>query len=195
MRRRVALEAARLISEQGIRDFRHAKHKAAERLSIHEQLALPSNGEIEAALREHQRLFLSQSQPSELRQYRLAALAAMRFLSHFEPRLVGAVLNGTADEHSAVCLHLFSDPTEQVNLYLAEHGISYTAHSRRLRMDHRHEIEVPVILLSMDNLPFDLTVLPRDGLQQSPLDRIDHRPLQRANLRTVQELLKSKGPS
>jgi len=33
----------------------------------------------------------------------------MRYLREFEPRLVGAVLSGTATEHSEVQLHLFAD--------------------------------------------------------------------------------------
>ena len=54
LRRRVALEAARLISEHGIRDYRQAKLKAAQRLGLDDEQQLPRNREIEEALREHQ---------------------------------------------------------------------------------------------------------------------------------------------
>ena len=60
-RLRIAQEAARLMSEHGIRDFHHAKRKAAERLGIADTQSLPRNAEIEQALREHQRLFLANS--------------------------------------------------------------------------------------------------------------------------------------
>ncbi|HEY8682306.1 MAG TPA: hypothetical protein VIM06_03985, partial [Rhodanobacter sp.] len=80
-RLRIAQEAARLMSEHGIRDFHHAKLKAAERLGILDTQALPRNLEIEQALREHQRLFLASSQPELLRQRREAAVEAMRFLA------------------------------------------------------------------------------------------------------------------
>ena len=125
---RIAQEAARLMSEHGIRDFHHAKLKAAERLGILDTQALPRNLEIEQALREHQRLFLADSQPQLLRQRREAAIEAMRFLSAFEPRLVGAVLEGSADAHSAVCLHVYSDDPEAVMLYLRDHGVSAHVH-------------------------------------------------------------------
>ena len=132
-RLRVAQEAARLMSEHGIRDFHHAKLKAAERLGILETQALPRNLEIEQALREHQRLFLADSQPQLLRQRRAAAVDAMRFLAAFEPRLVGAVLEGTADAHSAICLHVFSDDPDAVEQFLRELGVPLETQLRRLR--------------------------------------------------------------
>ncbi|RAN82662.1 hypothetical protein B5P43_00805 [Bacillus sp. SRB_336] len=186
---RIAQEAARLMSEHGIRDFHHAKLKAAERLGIVETQALPRNLEIEQALREHQRLFLADSQPQLLRQRREAALEAMRFLAAFEPRLVGAVLEGTADAHSAVCLHVFSDDPEAVGLYLREHGVPIETQVRRLRNSRDDQPEYPVLLFAADQLPFDLTVLPRDALRQAPLDRTDDRPMRRASLSQVEMLL------
>ena len=76
-RLRVAQEAARLMSEHGIRDFHHAKVKAAERLGILDAQALPRNNEIEDALREHQRIFHAESQPQLLQERREAAVEAI----------------------------------------------------------------------------------------------------------------------
>ena len=188
-RLRVAQEAARLMSEHGIRDFHHAKLKAAERLGILDTQALPRNLEIEQALREHQRLFLADSQPQLLRLRREAAVEAMRFLAPFEPRLVGAVLEGTADAHSAVCLHVYSDDPEAVVLYLRERGVPIETQVRRLRYSRDEQPEYPVLLFAADELPFDLTVLPRDALRQAPLDRADDRPMRRASLAQVEMLL------
>jgi hypothetical protein len=188
-RLRVAQEAARLMSEHGIRDFHHAKLKAAERLGITDMQVLPRNQEIEQALREHQRLFLADSQPQMLRQRREAAADAMRFLAAFEPRLVGAVLEGTADAHSAVCLHLFSDDPDAVSLYLREQGVPAATQTRRLRNDRDHQADYPVLLFSAGALSFDLTVLPRDALRQAPLDRTDDRRMRRATLAQVETLL------
>ena len=50
-RQHMAQLAARLMSEQGIRDFRIAKQKAAQHLGIDvRNSVLPKNSEIEAAL-------------------------------------------------------------------------------------------------------------------------------------------------
>jgi len=186
---RIAQEAARLMSEHGIRDFHRAKLKAAERLGIPDTQALPRNHEIEQALRERQRLFHADSQPQLLKRRREAAVEAMRFLQRFEPRLVGAVLEGTADDHSAICLHLFSDDPEAVGLFLHERGVPFETQTRRLRTGRDAQADYPVLLFAADELPFDLTVLPRDALRQAPLDRIDEKPMRRAALPAVEELL------
>jgi hypothetical protein len=113
----------------------------------------------------------------------------MRFLHAFEPRLVGAVLEGTADAHSAICLHVFSDDPEAVGLFLREHGVPFETQTRRLRSSRDAQADYPVLLFAADELPFDLTVLPRDALRQAPLDRIDEKPMRRAPLAAVEELL------
>ena len=65
LRRALAQEAARIMAEHGIEDFLQAKRKAADRLAVHEVSVLPSNVEIEAALRAHQRLFGGDSHTGE----------------------------------------------------------------------------------------------------------------------------------
>ena len=188
-RQRLAIEAARLISEGGIRDFHLAKRKAAHRLGIHDDASLPRNSEIQEALRDYQRLFLAQSQPQLLRERREAAASALTFFAAFEPRLVGAVLEGTADEHSAVCLHLYTDEPESVPRFLHEHDIPAQSSSRRIRLDRDRSIDATVWLFAADCLPFDLAVLPRDALRQAPLDRVGEKPMRRASLSALQELL------
>jgi hypothetical protein len=103
------------------------------------------------------------------------------------------VLEGTADAHSAVCLHVYSDDPEAVVLYLREHGVPIDTQVRRLRYSRDDQPEYPVLLFAADELPFDLTVLPRDALRQAPLDRADDRPMRRASLAQV-EMLLDEGP-
>ena len=134
MRRRIAVEAARLIAEDGLRDFQEAKRKAATRLGALDDASLPRNTEIDEALREHQRLFQGDSHPDRLQVLRRAAIDAMQFLSRFEPRLVGAVLDGTADAHSGVLLHLFCDDPREILIRLEEHRIPYDEQTRTLRL-------------------------------------------------------------
>lgn len=188
-RQRVAQEAARLMSEHGIRDFRHAKTKAASRLGVGEEQALPRNREIEQALREHQRLFHPDSQAATLRSLREAACEALDFFAPFHARLVGPVLAGTADHHSAVCLHLFSDSPEAVHGFLRDQGIPFNESTRRLRMKREEYRDVPVLEIMADGTAFDLTVLPTVAQRQAPLDKIDERPMPRASLTALRALL------
>jgi hypothetical protein len=189
LRRQVALEAARLISEHGIRDYQLAKRKAAERLHALDESSLPKNHEIEEALREHQRLFHGDDQPPRLRALREAACEAMRYFARFEPRLVGAVLDGTADAHSPVCLHLFCDTPESVIAILDDDGMVFEEDNRRLRRDGQHSADFPVLKIRQAGVEFDLTLLPLDAIRQAPLDRSGERPMPRASLAAVESLL------
>jgi hypothetical protein len=195
LRQTVAAEAARLMAEQGIRDFRQAKHKAAERLGLGDEKLLPRNAEIEEALRQHQRLFDGAGQQALLRARRAAAVEAMRFFARFQPRLVGAVLDGTADRHSAVCLHLFCDDSVEVEGFLHQHGIPFETQTRRLRAQRAVWREYPVYLFAAADTPMDITVLPLDDLRQAPIDRSGERPMERASLAAVEQLLQSPPPA
>lgn len=188
-RQRLAHEAARLMAEGGMRDYHQAKLKAAQRLGIHDDASLPRNREIEDALREYQRLFAGSDHASELRIRREAAIRALAFFHQFEPRLVGAVLDGTADANTAVALHLHDDDADAVPRWLDEHGVPAESRSRHLRLDRDREGDFPVWLFGAEGLSFDVTVLPADVLRQAPLSGVDGKPMRRASASQLQALL------
>ncbi len=192
-RYRLAREAARLMAEGGIRNFHQAKLKAAARLGIHDDASLPRNREIEEALREYQRLFqgdfVGGSQPGELRRRREAAQRALEFFSPFDARLVGAVLDGTADANTPVHLQLYTDDPEAVARFLDEHRIPAESRSQRMRLDRERVLDCPVWLFSAEELAFDLTVLPHAALRQAPLSAIDEKPMRRASATQLLQLL------
>lgn len=188
-RQRLAHEAARLMAEGGMRDYHQAKLKAAQRLGIHDDASLPRNREIEDALREYQRLFAGSDQAAELRIRREAAIRALAFFRQFEPRLVGAVLDGTADANTAVALHLHDDDADAVPRWLDEHGMPAESRSRHLRLDRDREGDFPVWLFGAEGLSFDVTVLPADVLRQAPLSGVDGKPMRRASASQLQALL------
>lgn len=188
-RARLAHEAARLIAESGIRDFHQAKLKAAQRLGIHDDASLPRNREIEDALREYQRLFQGDAQANALRQRREAALRALEFFAPFDARLVGPVLDGTADANAPVQLQLYTDDAEAVPRFLEDHRIPAETRSRRMRLDRERTLDCPVWLFAAEDLSFDITVLPHDALRQAPLSSIDEKPMRRASAAQLQALL------
>ena len=136
----VAQEAARIIVNHGVRDYRAAKHKAAERLGISGRGALPGNAEIESAVAEHLQIFSGDKHDDLLRALRGAALSAMELLAEFSPRLVGPVLVGTADDNSAINLHVFADSAEPVALHIAAAGLQFQSYERRLK-SRRGQVE------------------------------------------------------
>ena len=189
-RHRVAHEAARLMAEGGMRDYHQAKLKAAERLGIVDDASLPRNREIEDALREYQRLF-RRDNAAALQLRREAALRALEFFGPFEARLVGPVLDGTADAHSPVTLQLYSDDADAPARFLDQHGIPAEPRTRRLRLDRERTIDAPVWVFGAEDLSFDLTVLPHDVLRQAPLSSVDEKPMRRASAAQLRALLAS----
>lgn len=132
LRRLLANEAARLIAEDGMNDFRQAKRKAALRFGVSERDGgFPTNQEIETALTEYRRLFQADTHPHELRRLREAARQAMLLFRDFQPRLVGPVLRGNAGRHSDVQLHLFEDTPERVAMHLIDREIPFETLERR----------------------------------------------------------------
>ncbi|VXB96025.1 conserved hypothetical protein [Luteimonas sp. 9C] len=188
-RHRLAHEAARLMAEGGIHDFHAAKLKAASRLGIHDDASLPRNHEIEEALREYQRLFVGARQTDALRERRAAALRAMGFFERFSPRLVGPVLEGTADAHSAVALHVHTDDPGSLARFLDDHGIPADSRMRRLRLDRQRTGDFDVWVFAAEAITFELTVLPEASLRQAPVSTMDDRPMRRASRSQLEQLI------
>ena len=189
-RQLIAQEAARLLRESGFHDLEHARRKAAARLGIHDEALWPRLAQVEAALREQQRLFDAGAQPDALRQRRESAVQSMQFLHAFKPRLTGAVLAGTANANSPVVLHLHCDDADAVPRFLHEQRIPAEAGTRRLRMGaHAMPQPVPAWVFSADGIGFELLVLSEDALRNPPLAGDDGKPLPRAGLAQVQRLL------
>ena len=80
MREQLAYHAARLMAENGITDHAFAKRKAAKQLGAPDTQHLPSNEEVDQALRSFRMLFQHESHPVILNQLRQQALAAMQLL-------------------------------------------------------------------------------------------------------------------
>ncbi len=175
--------------EGGIRDFGLAKRKAAERLGEASSRNMPTNQEIESARAEYLRIFQPESQPQRLRTLRETAVQAMRLLEPFQPRLVGPVLTGTADAHSPVHLHLFTDHVEQVVLFLQERGLPFQQDERRVRLTAERQVSYPRLRLSAGDSTVELTLFPPTGLRQAPLSPVDGRPMRRADRQEVEALL------
>ena len=185
----LAVEAARIIQEEGLLDFRSAKAKAAARLGLGRRAPLPDNAEIEAALAERNRIFHGETLPELLSTLRHAALELMSDLSSYQPRLVGDVLSGNATVHTSVDLHLFSDTTEAVSASLESLGVHYRSIARRHRLRHDEVEQFPGYRFSTHGCDFSITVFPVRLRGHAPLSPVDGRPMRRAGLRELAALL------
>lgn len=185
----VAAEAARIIATEGQHNYHAAKKKAAERIGVSERLALPSNIEVKEALRRYQDLYGGAAHHENVERLRRTAIRAMQMLERFKPRLVGAVLDGTADEHSRVGLHVFAESVETVILFFLERDIPFSQEQRQIRWYGGEHRTVPLVVSELDGQAIELAVFEELHLRQAPPSPIDGKPQQRAALHEVEYLL------
>lgn len=188
LRREVAVEAARIMATEGQRNYMNAKRKAAERVGASTRLALPSNREVEESLRAYQGFYGGKRHADRLQSLREAAIGVMRELSEFRPRLVGPVLDGTADAHSRVSLHLFDDPPESVLFHLEERGIDFHHEQRRIRWHDGGYRDIQLLVTEFEGVEVELALFSLIDLRQAPPSPIDGKPQRRARLPEVELL-------
>lgn len=191
LRDQVADEAARVMAEHGIHDFGLAKRKAAERLGVRSAGALPTNAQIHERLVERQRFFAPEDHDLRLAKLRGLAAAVMQQLEEFRPRLVGAVLDGTAIITAAVELHVFSDSPEFVAAALEAHGNRVYDSQRRYRFGRDDTPQIPGFEFVLDEEDVEVMVFPERGSHHAPLSPVDGRPMRRASRSAVLALLES----
>ncbi len=130
LRQILAREAARLMYEEGVEQYLDAKHLAAKRLFgrtsgkklRYRPQDLPANGEIQLALRELVQTTEGEFSQQRLFAMRVIALETMIALKPFKPRLIGSVSTGHARRGSDIDLHVFTDKTEDIEIYLNRLG-------------------------------------------------------------------------
>jgi hypothetical protein len=184
----IAHAAARMMAEDGIEDYGLAKRKAARQVGSPDTRELPTNEEIDEALRTYRQIYHADEHRDRLRRLRGAALRAMRELDRFNPHLTGSVLSGSAGQYADIDLQLFTDSPKAVELYLIDHGIPYRTSQCRLYCG-AESLTVPVYTLEDDGTEIGLTVLsPREmrgSLRASP----EGKNIERAKLQAVEQLL------
>ena len=125
MRRDIASLAARLMAEDGIADYGLAKRKAARNLGAPDSEALPTNQEIEEALRAYQAVFQEEELRERIFVLRQSALKIMRELEQFHPYLTGPALDGTAGRYAEAEIELFADSAKDVEIFLLDKGMAF----------------------------------------------------------------------
>jgi hypothetical protein len=189
LQRRIAYEAARIMTEYRSDNVAHACQKAAARLGITRRQQMPTREEVEVALREQQRLLRGNEQELALNRLRRSALEAMRALHQFDPVLVGSVYQGTADTNSRVRLHLHAATPEDVLFALTDLKIPWQERQRTLSFTNGRRQEVPSFQFTADGVGFELLVLPLENPHIRPLDPLDNQPIQGATLKQMNSLV------
>ena len=187
-RSRIAHAAARLMAEDGIEDYALAKRKAARQTGIPDTRELPTNDEIDEALRTYREIYHREQHRERLKSLRTTAVRAMRELAQFNPYLTGSVLSGTAGKYADINLQLFTDSPKGVELYLIDRGIPYRPAQCRLYCG-AEQVTAPVYTVTDDGTEIELTVLTPRELRGSLRTSADGKNIERAKLTAVEQLL------
>ena len=188
MRSRIAHLAARMIAEDGISDYSLAKRKAARQAGAPESRNLPTNLEIEEALRAYQALYQADEHPERLQRLRRLALEMMRLFERFNPHLTGSVLSGGVGRHAEIHLHLYTDDVKELQLFLLNEQVPFRMRETRIWSGDA-SVLVPTFQISTQDAEYAITVLGPQHRRQPVRVSPDGRPLERSPIQSVESLV------
>lgn len=192
IRQLIAQEAARIMYEEGVHEYRDAKRKAARQFGSEKALSLgshlPSNAEIHAEVQRLIGIHEEEVLPERLLRLRLLALKHMETLGPFRPYLVGSVLSGVVTERSDIDLHLFAQTCEEVEDYLNAKGIPFEQEVVTIR--HGGEFfDYPHIYLEENGVVIECTVYPIGDIHRIPKSSITGRAMERADAKKLGKII------
>lgn len=185
-REMIAHLAAKLMAESAIEDFSKAKHKAAHQLKVSDTHSLPSNMEVEQALRQYHAIYQQEEQRDRIKTLRWQAVRVMKLLEIFTPRLTGSVLSGTAARHATIDLMLVADSDKDVELFLLAQKLAYSRTERRLCVGDTC-FKVPGFTLEDESALVEITILAPAQWRTLPRSTADGKGW--AKLKQVEHLL------
>jgi len=189
VRQLVSNEAARIMADEGERDFQRAKQKARERLGFSTRIGLPSNNEIDTALAQRMSLFGVPSTAELLTERLRHARQMMQLLNQFAPRLSGILIQGAVTPYTPIEIHAFAPTPDELLGFLEDQKIPYEVRDKRLRFSLVCERRLPVVGVSADGIEVEITVFSSQRYQAPPMSSIDGRPMIRLSLDAVNSWL------
>ena len=194
LRQQIAWEAARLMYERQESEYYRAKMKAARKLCRGgaKPNDFPSNAEIRDQVQTLARLYEGVKRTDNLLKMRVAALAFMKQLSPFRPRLIGSVLTGHIREGSDIDLHLFSDSVEAVTHALDLQGIVHDVEHKQIRK-HGEERTFHHIHFNHEFV-FELTIYATNQAHYVFKSSITGKAIERASIAQLEALLAKQYP-
>ncbi len=192
LRQLIAQEAARLMYEEQIREYRTAKRKAARRFGPEQSLSLgnhlPSNAEIRQELMRLLELHEEQLRPERLLQLRLLALKYLELLAPFRPYLVGSVLSGCVTERSDIDLHLFAESPEDVADFLAAEDLFFEEKLVTVRQGGKYHDYIH-FYLEDQGIEIECSIYTPKERQRVPRSSITGKPMERADAKKLRRLI------
>ena len=157
----VAMRAAEVIMEEGVTDYLFAKKKAAKSLGLLTSDNLPSNQEIDNALKEYHNIFQAQVGLEVISKIKKDALNTMILFEDFNPHLTGQLLEGLIPKFPKIQINLFTDNIKEVEYTLLNKNITFdikdTIYQEKLSKKKSTKV-IPTFILEGVWFPIELKV-------------------------------------
>lgn len=177
--------------DEDVREYIEAKRMAADHLlgmRVGAHGALPSNGEIRAAIVARAKLVGGFAHAQRLDHMRRVAIRVMGELEAFEPRLIGSVASGKIHRNSDIDIQLFCAREDRLEGALWRAGYDFEQIEHDVMKDgvfrryvHYH--------FEVEGVPVELSVYDRAELSVTRYSSVDGKPINRVPRRRVVALL------
>lgn len=152
VKKHIASMAAEIIIEEGVSDYLYAKKKAAKYLNYNLYQTLPSNNEIDEAIREYQATFPSNNKEDFIF-YKDIAIKIMDKLEPFNPLITGTLQEGRVTNNQKILINLFADNFKEIEYFLLSNNYQFKTKDPK-RLDNF----LIKYILFYENIETELTV-------------------------------------
>jgi hypothetical protein len=152
VKKHIASIAAEIIIEEGVSDYLYAKKKAAKYLNYNSYQILPSNNEIDEAIREYQSTFPSNN-VADFIFYQDIAIKIMSELEPFNPLITGTLQEGRVTNNQKILINLFTDNFKEIEYFLLSNN-----HQFKTKDPKRLDNFLVKYILFYENIETELTV-------------------------------------
>jgi len=186
-RQQICDAAARIIHEDGIRDYHKAKLRACESLQLKSNSNLPTNEEIELAVQRRLNLFEPENPVEILNDKLIVATDLLEILTEFNPRLTGNLINGITLKNQPIEIHAFSNSIELLADEINWRGLNNFIIEKRYRYTNNEYINVPLLICQLENQDIEISVFKEKELHRSPICPTNGRVYNRVSLKQLQK--------
>jgi hypothetical protein len=195
LRQQMAREAARLMYEEGVDQYFNAKRLAAKRIlgrggekkMRYRPQDLPSNGEIQNALRQFIQFVEGEFSQQRLFAMRVIALETMNALEAFHPRLIGSVSTGHVRRGSDIDIHVFTDDVEEIEDFMHQRGWRFKKRQVTIRVGGEYKEYLHIHCGQV--FPIELTVYPYYDMRVTQRSSTDGKPIMRVKSSALEKLI------
>ncbi|MFL2963902.1 MAG: hypothetical protein ACJZ13_00185 [Methylophilaceae bacterium] len=152
VKKHIASMAAEIIIEEGVSDYLYAKKKAAKYLNYNSYQILPSNNEIDEAIRDYQATFPSNN-VADFIFYQDIAIKIMSELEPFNPLITGTLQEGRVTNNQKILINLFTDNFKEIEYFLLSNN-----HQFKTKDPRRLDNFLIKYILFYENIETELTV-------------------------------------